>query len=203
MKNFFPVLIIFFIACTQPNERLENFTANEGRANQNVVSDKKEFDTLPAFDEDIYKDYIPQKLAAFLAKEMPDWKIPAPNKWDKYNFNEFKTANNLVNFISGDFNCDKRGDYALILEDKRERLAIWVFFAEKTGFNKIKLADAGSGREQIESGIAVLEPGEHGGDWNPKPVKIKCQAIEDIYFEKAAEAYYWENGKFKSIITSD
>lgn len=134
---------------------------------------------------------------------MPGWKIPAPDKWWKDNFNEFKTSNHLVNFISGDFNCDKRTDYALILADEREQSAIWAFFAKKNGFEKVKVEDSGNVSEQIDFALSALEPGEHGGEWNPKPVKIKCRAIEVISFEKAADAYYWDDGKFKSVITSD
>ncbi len=202
MRLFSLVLIILFIACKQSNERLENSSASNNQANQTVISDKNESYAPPAFDESIYKDYIPQKLAAFLAEEMPDWKIPAPDKWG-YWFNEFKTSNNLVNFVSGDFNCDKRADYALILADKQENLSIWVFFSKKNNFEKIKLDDFGDISEEINFGLSVLEPGTIKNDWTPKPVKINCQAIEEIYFEKASIAYYWDKGKFKTITTSD
>jgi hypothetical protein len=203
MKMFFIVSMLFLIACGQSNEPFENAAVNNNQNNQNLVSDGNEIDTLPAFNEDIYKEYIPQKLAVFLSEKMPEWKIPAPNKWGKTNFNEFKTSNNLVNFVSGDFNCDRKTDYALILADKQENLSIWVFFSKKNSFEKIKLDDFGDISEEIGFGLSVLEPGTIKNDWTPKPVKINCQAIEEIYFEKASAAYYWDKGKFKTITTSD
>ncbi len=205
---FFIVSMLFLIACGQSNEQFDKVAVNNNQNDQNIVSDRKEFDTLPTFDEEIYKEYIPQKLAAFLNKEMPGWKIPAPAKWDKFWFNEYKSSNNLVNFISGDFNCDKRTDYALILADKRERVSIWVFFSKKNSFEKIKLDEFGSGLKEIYFGLEVLEPGEvkyiDPNNYKSNPVKkINCQAIQAVWFEKAAEAYYWERGKFKSIMTGD
>lgn len=203
MRTLFIISMLFLTACGQTNEQFDNVAVNKNQSSRNDVSDRKEFDTLPAFNEEIYKEYIPQKLAVFLSKEMPSWKIPAPDRWDKYNFNEFKTSNNLVNFVSGDFNCDKQTDYALILADEQEQLSIWVFFSKKNSFEKIKLDDFGGSSEQIYFGLSILEPGTYKNDWTPKPVKINCQAIEEIYFEKASVAYYWDKGKFKSIITSD
>ncbi len=201
---FFIASLLFFIACGPPNEQSKDVAAdNNQNVLKNVASDSNQFDTLPAFDENIYKEYIPQKLAAFLKKEMAEWKIPAPKNWGKYWFNEFKTSNNLVNFVSGDFNCDKQTDYALILADKQENLSIWVFFSKKNSFEKIKLDDFGDISEEIGFGLSVLEPGTIKNDWTPKPVKINCQAIEEIYFEKASIAYYWDKGKFKTITTSD
>lgn len=202
MKAALIFSIIFSTACGQTNEQIENVVVNSNQNNQNIISDRKDLDTLPAFNEDIYKEYIPQKLDVFLSKEMPGWKIPAPDKWG-YWFNEFKTSNNLVNFISGDFNCDKQTDYALILAGKQKELSVWVFFAKNNSFEKIKLEDFGDDSGEIIFGLSVLKPGIHKYDWNPEPVKINCQAIETIYFEKASSAYYWDKGKFKSITTSD
>jgi hypothetical protein len=193
----------YFLSLADDREQFENVALNNNQNAQNIVYDRKEFDTLPSFDEGIFKECIPQNLAVFLSKEMSDRKIPAPDKWDKYWFNEFKDSDNLVNFVSSDFNCDKRIDYALILEDRQEQLATWVFFAEKISFSKIKLEDMGGGMEEIIFGLSDLKPGIYKNDWTPKPVKINCQAVEIIYFEKASSAYYWDKGKFKWIITSD
>lgn len=186
MKIFLFIAVICFAACAPPHEKV---AVSDAQSEEKTVSEKNDFNSSPAFGEDVYKEYIPPKLSVFLSEKMPGWKIPAPDKWDKNDFNEFKTANSLVNFVSGDFNCDERIDYALILADERNQAAIWAFFGEKNGFKKIKVEDAGDFSERVGFGLSILEPGEHGGEWNPKPVKIKCQAIEEVIFEKAATAY--------------
>lgn len=207
MKTFFIVSILLFTACGQSNERFNNVGVNNNQGAYNAVADEKEFDTLPTYNENIYREYIPQKLVEFLAKELPGWKIPAPDNWDKFWFNEYKTSTKLINYISLDLNCDKQTDYALILAAERGELATWLFTFKKNGFEKMKLESYGSGWEQIGVGLEVLEPGKHNyinpSNYNTKPVKIECQAVNIIGFEKTAEAYYFDKGRIKSIITGD
>lgn len=201
MKKFFLILILFVAACEQSNEQAENLAPSEVPADRTVASSDNKYPAPPDSDESIYEQYIPQKLSDFLSEEMPDWKIPAPDKWDKHWFDEYKTANELVNFVSGDFNCDRRDDYALILSDEKDAAAVWVFLSTKNGFEKIKLDEVGGG--QIEIGIGLFEPQTIENDWTTKPVKINCQAIEVGWFEKASEVYYREKGVFKSVTTGD
>lgn len=157
---------------------------------------------------DIYNKYIPATLLNYINQSLPNMKLPNPSAWEKYWFDMYRKEKSLVNFVAGDFNCDGRSDYALLLADQKNRIVPWAFLAKDSGFEKTKLDEFDHMTTgPIDVGLDLLEKGDvhhlsEGGE-PAKPVKLRCEGVTIIFFEKAARSYYWENGKMRSIQTGD
>jgi hypothetical protein len=156
----------------------------------------------------IYDQYLPQALVSYVQQSLPEWKLPDPTAWEKYWFDEYKKEKSLVNFITSDFNCDNVADHALILLNQKGDIGVWAFLARDGSFEKTKLDQFENlSGGPIGAGLLILEKGEHSylgpeGEIE-KPVKVNCEGVTVIFFEKAARSYYWENGKVKAIQTGD
>jgi hypothetical protein len=156
----------------------------------------------------IYDEYLPPALIRYIRQSMPDWKLPAPNLWEKFWFDDYQTGKFLVNFISADFNCDGATDHALILLNQKNDIGAWAFLAKDSSFEKTKLDEFENWTDgRIDCGLLVLERGEQhhisADDETAKTVKVNCEGVTVIFFEKAARSYYWEKGKVKAIQTGD
>lgn len=160
------------------------------------------------FDSTIYDQYLPAHLKSYLSANLQGWELPDPAEWDALWFQTYKSTNSLVNFISGDFNCDAQKDYALLLSNKRDSsLAVWIVHSGNNGFKGIKLDEYGNPDNHIQLGLELVE----AGDLNyidpdvdePKSIKLEYPAIQVVYFEKAATTYYWDKDKYSSVQTGD
>jgi hypothetical protein len=206
MKCILIVLSAALFACNQKGNKKINVAPGDSLVIQPARPDTLQNDTLSVPGRSVYAQYIPGSVTSWLAKDLPDWNIPDPSKWDKYWWDQYKKNKALVNYLPGDFNCDSQPDHALILTDRKGNVAAWVLIAKNNGFEKVKL----NGYENISSGpigigLEILPKGEHG-DLNhekAKKVSVKCEGVTVTYFEKAARSYYWENGKMKWIQTGD
>lgn len=161
-----------------------------------------------AYDSTIYDQYLPSDLKSYLAATLQDWKLPTPSEWDALWFQTYRSTNSLVNFISGDFNCDAQNDHALLLSSKSDSsLAVWIIHSGNNGLTSIKLEEYGKPDNHIQLGLELVE----AGDLNyidpdvdePKSIKMKCLGIQVVYFEKAAITYYWDKDKYSSVQTGD
>jgi hypothetical protein len=208
MRLIFTILTTVLVACNVPDDTKRsdlNTDSSQQLANtasMDSVTSKKE----KLIDSTIYHSYIPGELMTWLNKNLVGSDIPSPSRWDNYWFIQYKKDSSLVNYVSGDFNCDRKKDHALILTENGT-IAVYAFLAGETGFKKERLETYGSDNgELIDIGLELLKPGKYehlDGDNQPPPANIKCAAIQLVYFEKAAVTYYWEKGKFKSIQTGD
>jgi hypothetical protein len=111
--------------------------------------------------------------------------------------------------VSGDFDCNGTKDYALLLKKSNGVLGVYAFLSTGSSFKSFEFMDLGKDAgEQIEIGLELLPPGEYNhidadSDEDPPPLKIKCNSVQVLNFERAAETFYWEKGKLKSITTGD
>ncbi len=211
MKILTSIMLLGLIACGQCTTRSDSKTTLDTFQSKssshpdkvNVIENSK------LYDSSIYQSYINAQLKAYLGKAFPGWTLPALNRWDTLWFNQYMTDSSLANYVSGDFNCDSKKDYGLIIEDNKGIIVAYAFLSTRSSFQAFKLEEFGKDNgEQIEIGLEVLKPGEYNyidpdSDNNPPPVKIKCEAVQVIGFEKSAETYYWDKGKLKSIMTGD
>jgi hypothetical protein len=203
--KYIPILLtVLLLACGQ--NTTEKKTTTDTLPAQPSRVDTATRSSLPT--SAIYDDYLPSRLVAYVRRSLPDWKLPDPSAWEKYWFDQYTKDKSLVNFISGDFNCDGATDHALVLLHQKGDIGAWAFLARDSSFEKTKLDQfehLSSGL--IEIGLELLEKGEHGhlgedGEM-AKPAIVKCEGVTVIFFEKAARSYYWEKGKLKAIQTGD
>jgi hypothetical protein len=166
-------------------------------------------DTFDQRSNNTYQRYIDQRLKSYLDTASGGWALPAPNRWDTVWFNLYHEDSSLVNYVSGDFDCNGIKDYALILKKANGTIGAYAFLSMGSTFKSEEIIEFGKDTgQQIDIGLDLLPPGtyhyiEPDSEKEPPPIKLKCNSIQVMYFERAAETYYWEKGKFKSITTGD
>jgi hypothetical protein len=206
MRFAFIIITATLVACNIPDDTKRSGISIDSSQQLTVSADSVTSKKEKAIDSTIYRSYMPDELTAWLNKEFTGLAIPSPSRWDNYWFTQYKKDSSLVNYISGDYNCDGKKDHALIATENGT-IVVYAFLATETGFKKERLETYGKDNgELIDIGLELLKPGKYehlDGDKQPPPANIKCAAIQLVYFEKAAVTYYWEKGKFKSIQTGD
>jgi hypothetical protein len=154
----------------------------------------------------IYQNYVPGELRDFIYSRMGGWKLPQASDWQKRWWDEYKKDKTLVNYVSGDFNCDGKQDHSMILTDEKNNIGAWAFLANQNSFDTVKLDQFENPGNQIGAGLQILPKGKHAHLDMDNPnikVEVKCEGITVIFFEKAARSYYFENGKLRWIQTAD
>ena len=151
---------------------------------------------------------LDNRLQGYLDTAFNGWTLPPPNRWDTVWFNQYKSNGNFVNYVKGDFDCNKDQDYALLFKKGDGALVAYAFLSRDRSFEKFELFDFGKDTdEQIEFGLELISPGQiHYMDPESEGIRsvlIKCTALQVLSFEKGAETFYWEKGKMKSVTTGD
>ncbi|MBO9681467.1 MAG: hypothetical protein J7502_02135, partial [Flavisolibacter sp.] len=205
------LLIFGLVSCGQAVSTADSKTIDDtaGTALEPSISNTSSSVNGDKYSRSIYELYIDPQLKTYLDKAFKGWTLPAPNRWDTVWFNQYKSDSTLVNYLSTDFDCNKKRDYALLFKNASGVIVAYAFLSTGDTFNAVELMDFGKDTgEQIEVGLELLPPGDYNhidpeNEENPPPVKIKCSGIQVLNFERAAKTFYWEKGKLKSIITGD
>lgn len=211
MKTLTALLIFGIVSCGQAELAADSKTIDDttGTVNKLSANNTSLSVNVDKYSSRIYERYIDLQLKAYLDKKFQGWILPAPNRWDTVWFNQYQSDTTLVNYISGDFDCNKKKDYALLLKKASGEMGVYAFLSIGDTFKPIELMDFGKDTgEKIEIGLELLPPGEYNhidpeSEEDPPPVKIKCKSVQVLNFEKAAETFYWDKGKMKSITTGD
>jgi len=203
------ILILVLYACEHKKVKTEIKATTNNNTPLKVSSDNTSLgDTIKSFDDKVYQVYLSKAVMGYLKKELPDWKLPEPSRWQNFWFKEYKDDSVLVNYISNDFNCDSQSDYAFILQNqKNKQYAVWILQSKQDKLSVLKLHDFGKAELPLQFGIELVPKGslsyiDFEND-NPKPINLKCPGIQVSYFESGAETYYWNVNKFESVTTGD
>ena len=149
-----------------------------------------------------------EDITHYIEKELPGWKIPESNSWEKYWYNRYKQGKNLVYRVQKDFDGNGHTDYAYILKDSLEKHAVWAFLGNDSSYTRHRIYDITRlPNSKLHVGLTVLKAGSYN-DLNTTdtlPVKIQTNhpAIHVIFFETASKAFYWKDGSFHLIQTGD
>jgi hypothetical protein len=146
---------------------------------------------------------LPAAARRLLDKKYPGWKFPKVSA-DIRQY--FKKSDAELNLVSGDFDGNGRADYALQIEHGVEftdrgtsvpKSHLVVLMKNNNGY-RLQIIDGGG------DFIALTKKGDKGYNWETRKNFIFARdAIETVFFEKAATAYVYEKGKFRAIVTSD
>jgi len=207
MRKLLSILIlsICFLAC---KERKIKPKVKEALSPIDTSKVASPVDTIKNSDNKVYTDYISKSVIQQLKEKLPDWKLPEPAQWEDFWFKEYKKDGVLVNYISSDFNCDNKSDYAFLLQNQRNKqYAVWVVQSNDDEINVINLHEFGKAEFPLQFGIELIPKGplsyiDFEND-DPKPINLKCPGVQVVFFEKGAEAYYWKNNKYESVTTGD
>ncbi len=206
MKALTAILALGLISCGQTATTADTDAVDSIKIDK--VSTVKTTTPDDAYNSNIYDLYVNPQLKTYLDKTFKGWTFPAPDRWDTVWFNQYKNEVNLVNYVTGDFDCNNQKDFAILFKKADGVIAAYAFISLGKSFQAFELIDFGKDSdEQLEFGLELLPPGKYNymdpeSDEAPS-VKIKCNAVQILNFEKGAETFYWEKGKVKSIMTGD
>lgn len=202
------LIVLSIMSCNQPFVHSENGIVKPSSS----LGKKTHTQSHPAkLDQknttDIYHRYIPASVQVLLKKQLPGWKLPEPDKWEKFWFNHYRKDNTLVNFAFGDFNGDGRHDYAFILQKEKKDFALWILQSNHDTYQTIKLIQYVDISQPLDFGIELVPAGrlnyiDFDAD-EVKSLKLKNSAIQVLYFERGAETFYWNQNLYKSVTTAD
>lgn len=140
---------------------------------------------------------IPSDIDALLQSRFKSWR---PANIPNYIVSYFKErrSHEHPNFVRGDWNGDKEGDFAVLLErrsDPNTRM-ILVLMRSRTGFGTYFLPG--------DDCLMSLEKGSKDYDFETeKKFTYQNDAIFSYIWERAGSSFVWEKGRFRRILTSD
>ncbi len=161
--------------------------------------------------DEIYLRYISKELLSHIEKEHPTWSVPGQNLWYPRLFNKYKTNSSLVNFNQGDFDCNGKTDYALILYKGKNQFAAVAFLRMDAGFKTVELTEIRSPEcEKFDFALTLYKPGRYDiadpdlGPSDAKYVNLACSGVgvgmfKELY-EGGDDVYYWEGDQLRSCV---
>jgi hypothetical protein len=141
---------------------------------------------------------FPTKVKNYLDKRYSGWKLSAVTDGCGADFSKSK--------VSGDFNGDKKTDYAVKFL-KGSKYYIVAFVSIGSNFKPIVL-ESGSAKEAKYQGLSISHKGEMYGeiineDFDRTNRRLQNDAPVGGTCESSAYLYIYKNGAFKRAFTSD
>ncbi len=122
----------------------------------------------------------------------------------------FYQEKNVPYYQEGDYNGDTLTDYAVMLLSGSDFKIVVVQSEDNNKFSCFILTDEKSEgltypllKGELEIGFGISPPGEFYDFDSDSTIKIETNTLDVIFFEKAAESYYWKNNKYLRIHTAD
>jgi hypothetical protein len=218
--RFFGIIFLALMSCQQPEKTNEqssiksrstestNPEANDGGQMTPTVS--KQSDEKQYSLDQMYNSYISEELLSYLDKSHPTWSVPNQNLWYPQLFDKYKTSNSLVNYVQGDFDCNGKTDYALIVDKGKNVLGAVAFLRFNDGYKTVELTELGNPGEKIAFRLKLYKAGHYDiadpdlDPSDPKFVNLKCSGVGIGHFKELYEGgddvYYWEKGELRSCV---
>jgi hypothetical protein len=160
--------------------------------------------------DEIYQKYISVELLSYLEAKYPTWSVPNENMWYPQLFHKYKTDSSLVNYISGDFDCNGQNDQVLIVDKGKNMLSVVAFLRVGDSFKTVELTEIGPAGEKIEFVLTLYKPGRYqiaDPDLGPSDSKIanfKCNGVgigkfKELY-EGGNDVFYWDHNELRSCV---
>jgi hypothetical protein len=221
MNNLLAIVLIGLASCQQMKKTDESPQFKDDVAGNIVDSIGNVVDSMytasrPANEkryslDEVYQKYVSDELLKYIGATHPSWSVPNQNLWYPQLFNKYKTNNSLVNYVSGDFDCNGKKDYALILDKGKAGLAAVAFLKTDSSFKTVELTEIGPLKgERIELYLTLYKPGTYNisdPDLHPSDptyIKFKCSSVgigtfKELY-EGGNDVYYWHQGELQSCV---
>ena len=149
------------------------------------------------------KESIPENLANFLDDQYGMWEIYDNSKLNKYPY-PFKKS---VNYIEGDFNCDNKIDYAMMLERYVENDTLGILISVHSMLNgefqlfELEKRNNRFGPEEI---LILVQKGTEDYSYDTDDVfNYSCDAILFYYYECCGQSYVFNDSNYVKIQTVD
>lgn len=151
-------------------------------------------------------NFIPGSILSLMKYSFVKWRIKNERDFDdSHRASWIKTKPGLCPGIAkGHFVNSQTEDYAILLVSKDHKKQSYkvVVFSPKGG--KINSYLVESGQHFMERiAVSRIPPGTYSGTEDSPTVELKMDGIVVEAIEAGSMIYYWSNGSFKNIITSE
>lgn len=68
---------------------------------------------------------------------------------------------------------------------------------------EIRMLDSGKNVGALSLVISKVPPGTYSGFENTRKIRLSLEGLNVEWLEKSSTLYYWSNGRYRSIATSD
>lgn len=153
---------------------------------------------------------LPPQVRLLIHKRFPGWRTKLPSDlddfdkrdWDQYHPKE------CPGIARGHFEAPDITGYGLLLipmtaPENGSKIVILGKAANTDGYSiKIIVHDEEPG---ASSGLVIskVSPGRYKGFDTRQSVRLKLDGIEAEWIEKSSVLYFWRNGKYRTLQTSD
>ncbi len=143
---------------------------------------------------------VPRVVREALADNYRSWKI-APVSDEISDHFKKRRSGEIPNIARGDWNGDRRIDYAFLMQSRQntERKIIVAVSRLRNGISTYFVDEAA-----VTDCLMSEKKGQTGYDYETKrKFRYPSDAIFSYIWEKAGTSYFWRNGRFRGIATSD
>src|SRR3982751_3466374 len=141
MKTQTALLVLGLFSCGQAVTTADTKTIDTIQTAKNTSTSGAGTSKNDQYSSNIYEQYIDPQLKNYLNKEFKGWTLPAPNRWDTVWLNQYKSDSTLVNYISGDFDCNQQMDFALLFQKVNGDIVACAFLSSGNSFKATQLID--------------------------------------------------------------
>lgn len=153
---------------------------------------------------------IPTEVQQFIGKKFPGWRVKLTSDLVAYDKELWSKAHptECPGIAVGHFENPDQIAYGLLLVPESGAEAsykIVVVAKSKTAdMYSFRMLDHAEGHG-AGSGLAIskVPPGAYSGFDETESVRLKQDALEAEWIEKSSVLYYWRNGKYRTLQTSD
>jgi hypothetical protein len=140
---------------------------------------------------------LPKSSIQMLNRRFPGWKfVDVSPEVRKFVKDYLKAASPVI--ISGDFDGDRRRDYAALIRRRESRYYLVIFLRRNRG-HKMHVIKDPSGEY-----LTLAKKGTRDYNYNEqKEITYANDAIQTGIFEKGGMSYVYKKGKFISFVSSD
>jgi len=156
-------------------------------------------------------DTLPPQAKSLVTETFPGWRLKQTSDLEGYDRELWTKAHpkDCPGIAVGHFEFSDQTAYAIVLIPKSQPESGYkiVVLAKSTSAERysVKVLDHNDGQAGASSGLVIskLPPGEYSGFDTTQSIKTKLDAFEAEWLEKSSVLYFWRNGRYRTLQTSD
>jgi len=151
---------------------------------------------------------LPAEARLLLKKRLPGWRIKLPSDLEAYDKELWAKEHpkECPGMAVGHFEDASQVAYGLLLIPKSAagagyRIVVLAKSEAADGYS-LRILDHESGDD---SGLVIsrVPPGTYPGFDTTQSARLKLDGLEAEWIEKSSVLYFWQNGKYRTLQTSD
>jgi len=156
-------------------------------------------------------DILPSAAKSLLNKTFPAWRIKRPSDLVAYDLELWGKVHpkECPGIAVGHFESPNQTGYGLLLIQKTGAETGYkiVVLIKSTTANcySLRVLDHAEGQAGTGSGLVIskVPSGKYSGFDSTQSIKVRLDAVEAEWLEKSSVLYFWKNGKYRTLQTSD